>query len=146
MSEAVKLTITPKGVLGFMAKGLKGTKTIPFASITAIQHKRAGFTNGYLQFTLPGGNESRGGVFSAAGDEDTFMYSKAIESRVDAAKAFIEERMNALKKLSPSQPSTGRGLVDELARLGELRQQGLLSDEESTAAKRRLLQLADERR
>ena len=146
MSEAVKLTITPKGVLGFMAKGLKGTKTIPFASITAIQHKRGGFTNGYLQFTLPGGNESRGGVFSAAGDEDTLMYSKATESRVDAAKAFIEERMNALKKLSPSQPSTGRGLVDELARLGELRQQGLLSDEESTAAKRRLLQLADERR
>lgn len=28
-----KVTITPKGVLGFMAKGLKGTKTIPFSSI-----------------------------------------------------------------------------------------------------------------
>jgi len=34
-----KLTITPKGVLGFLNKGLKGIKTIPFTSITAVQHK-----------------------------------------------------------------------------------------------------------
>ena len=37
-----KVTITPKGILGFMNKGLKGTKSIPFTSITAIQFKEAG--------------------------------------------------------------------------------------------------------
>ena len=57
-----KVTITPKGVLGLMPIGLKGTKTIPFGSITGIQFKDAGtLFSGYIQFTIPGGNESKGG-------------------------------------------------------------------------------------
>ena len=67
------LTITPKGLIGLASKGLKGTKTIPFTSIAAIQFKKSGLTSGYLQFTLPGGVESRGGVFQAANDENTFI-------------------------------------------------------------------------
>lgn len=37
-----RVTITPKGVLGFLKKGIKGTKEIPFASIVAVQFKEAG--------------------------------------------------------------------------------------------------------
>lgn len=44
-----KLEITPKGVMGFMVKGIKGTKTIPFYAINGIQFKRSGLTSGYLQ-------------------------------------------------------------------------------------------------
>ncbi len=40
-----KVTITPKGVLGFLNKGLKGTKEIPFHSIVAIQIKEASTSN-----------------------------------------------------------------------------------------------------
>lgn len=69
------LTITPKGLLSLASKGLKGAKSIPFTSITAIQLKKSGLTSGYLQFTLPGGVESRGGVFQAASDENTFMFA-----------------------------------------------------------------------
>jgi hypothetical protein len=36
------LTITPKGLIGLASKGLKGMKTIPFTSITAIQFKKSG--------------------------------------------------------------------------------------------------------
>lgn len=36
-----KLTITPKGALGFRLKRVKGTKEIPFASIVAIQPQKA---------------------------------------------------------------------------------------------------------
>ena len=49
-----KLAITPKGLSGFFFRGLKGTKTIPFFAISAIQFKKSGLTKGYLQFTLPG--------------------------------------------------------------------------------------------
>jgi hypothetical protein len=132
-----KLALTPKGVLGVMTKGLKGTKTIPFASITAVQHKKAGFTSGYLQFTLPGGNESRGGVFSAASDENTFMYSRASDNDlVTEVKSYIENRMQALR--TPS-PNTGSGLAGQIAQLAELRSQGVLSEEEFSQAKQRLL-------
>lgn len=54
-----RVTIKPKGVLGFLNKGMKGTKEIPFASVVAVQFREAGpWFNGYLQFTIPGGNES----------------------------------------------------------------------------------------
>jgi len=133
-----RLTITPKGVLGLMNKGLKGTKTIPFSSITAIQHKKAGLTSGYLQFTLPGGNESRGGVFAAASDENTFMYSSASDNKlIEEIKAYIEERIRELK--TPGATSTTSSVADELAKLAGLRDQGILTDEEFAKAKQRLL-------
>ena len=72
-----RVAITPQGFLGFLNKGLKGTKTIPYASITAIQFRKAGpIVSGYLQFTLGGGLESRGGVLAATKDENTFMFGK----------------------------------------------------------------------
>jgi hypothetical protein len=43
-----KITITTKGVLGLLAKGPKGTKSIPYTSITAIQFKKSGLTSGYI--------------------------------------------------------------------------------------------------
>ena len=36
-----KIIIKTKGILGFMTKGLKGDKEIPYKSITAIQFKPA---------------------------------------------------------------------------------------------------------
>src|SRR5262245_10728709 len=51
-----KVTITPKGILGFLNKGLR-TKSIPFTSITAIRFRKADLASGYLQFTILGGVE-----------------------------------------------------------------------------------------
>jgi len=42
-----RIVISRKGVFGFLTQGLKGDKTIPFASITAVQFKTASaFFNG----------------------------------------------------------------------------------------------------
>ena len=71
-----KVSIAPKGVLGFLNKGMKGTKEIPFGSIVAVQFKEVGAVfSGFLQFTIAGGNESRGGLLAAAKDENTFMFA-----------------------------------------------------------------------
>lgn len=129
-----KVRITPQGVLGFLTKGLKGTKTIPIASIRAIQFKKSAMTNGYLQFTVPGGNESRGGVFSAASDENTFMFAGQNEL-AESIRDFIEARMHMPR--SPARTSTG--WVAELSQLAELRTQGALTEEEFQRAKERLL-------
>jgi hypothetical protein len=70
-----RIIITPKGVLGFLNKGIKGSKEIPLVSITAIQFKEAGsMLSGYLQFSILGGAESRSGILAAASDENTFMF------------------------------------------------------------------------
>ncbi|WP_346309006.1 DUF4429 domain-containing protein [Limnohabitans sp.] len=136
-----KVTITPKGILGFMNKGLKGTKTIPFSSITAIQFKEAGaMFSGYLQFTIPGGNENKGGVFSAASDENSFMFAeKKNNALAIQIKEYIETKVYELRapRAAQSQPRTS--LSDELQKLASLRDSGVLSDQEFQSAKSRLI-------
>jgi hypothetical protein len=53
------VTITRKGALSRMTVG-KGEKRIRISSITAVQWKEpGGLVNGFFQFTVMGGNESR---------------------------------------------------------------------------------------
>lgn len=132
------ITITPVGVIGLLCKGLKGTKSIPITSITAIQFKTAGFTAGYLQFTIPGGNENRGGVLSAGTDENTFMFAGGVGSNELASeiKEFIDEKArNVNKPISGKQPLN---LSEELEKLVALKSKGYLSDEEFINAKTRI--------
>lgn len=92
-----KVTITPKGVMGFLSKGpTKGQRRSLLLDFT-IQFKKPGLTSGYLQFTLPGGNESFGGVFAAASDENTFMFAGQNEVALEI-KEYIQKRMQELRK------------------------------------------------
>ena len=117
-----KVTITPKGILGFMNKGLKGTKTIPFSSISAIQFKEAGAVfSGYLQFTIPGGNESKGGVFSAASDENTFMFAeKKNNALAIQIKEYIETKVQELHSPRNTQSQSATSLSDEIQRVASM--------------------------
>jgi hypothetical protein len=132
-----KVTITPKGVLGFLNKGIKGTKEIPFTSITAMQLKKAGLTSGYIQFTVPGGNESRGGVFSATKDENTFMFVQKHNDVMAEVKDYIERRRAELQ--APHPTTTTTNLSDEFQKLAQLHAQGVLSADEFQAAKNQLI-------
>ncbi|MBE7436037.1 MAG: SHOCT domain-containing protein [Anaerolineales bacterium] len=134
-----KVTITPKGLLGAINQGLKGTKTIPFSSITAIQFKKSGILSGYLQFTLPGGTESRGGVLDATKDENSFIFAggKANEE-AEKVKAYIEKQIQILRNpVTPKQEPAS--LSSELEKLADLKNKGIISDEEFQAAKKRLI-------
>lgn len=134
-----RVAITPKGVLGFLNKGIKGTKEIPFSSIIAVQFKEAGaMVSGYLQFTIPGGNESRGGVFSATKDENTFMFAgKANNAPAKEIKDYIDAAVRLARTPAASGPAIS--LSAELQKVAELRAQGILSEEEFQAAKKRLI-------
>ena len=134
-----RVAITPKGVLGFINKGLKGTKEIPFTSIVAVQFREAGaILSGYLQFTIPGGNESKGGIFSAASDENTFMYAgKEKNAQARNIKSYIDAAIRNAR--TPHATPMAATLSDELQKLANLREQGVLSDEEFQAAKKRLI-------
>jgi hypothetical protein len=136
-----KVAITPTGVMGVLTKGLKGTKTIPFFSISAIQFKQAGFTSGYIQFTIPGGNENQGGVFAAAGDENTFMFSNTRNNNqvAEIIKNYIESKVREIRAPKSAAPTTSGGIADEIKKLADLKAMGALSDAEFQAAKTKLL-------
>jgi len=132
-----KVVITPKGFIGLMNKGLKGSKTIPLSSISAIQFKKPGFTAGYIQFTIPGGNESQGGVFSANYDENTVTFYHSQDELALEIKDYIERKIQE-SHAQDVIPST-TNLSDELQKLAELKEKGFLTDEEFQSAKTRLL-------
>ncbi len=134
-----KVTITPKGVMGFLNKGMKGTKEIPFTSIIAVQFKQAGAVfSGYLQFTLPGGNESRGGLLAATKDENTFMFKhKKNNAQATQIKEYIDSAVRASR--APLPTASTASLSDELQKLGELKELNVLSEEEFQAAKKTLI-------
>ena len=92
-----RVAITPKGILGFLNKRMKGVKVIPFTSIAAVQFKEAGAVfGGYLQFTLSDGIERRGGPIALAADENTLMFANAVNNVL--AKEIKEYIDSAVRK------------------------------------------------
>ena len=138
------ITIRHTGALGRMSVG-KGDKRIPITSITAVQIKPAGaMVNGYIQFTLPGGNEKKAGfgkqTMDAAGDENSVIFTKNQEQDFLALRDAIEKAM-----ISRSGPqvivaaAAGPSKLDQLKQIGELRDAGVLTPEEFEIEKTKIM-------
>ena len=96
--------------------------------------------NGFLQFTIPGGNESTGGLFAATKDENSFVFSGLHNnSLVNQIKGFIQWEIEYLHKPPQSTTSSQPSISEELSRLAHLQAQGALSDEEFALLKRRII-------
>jgi Domain of unknown function (DUF4429)/Protein of unknown function (DUF2510)/Short C-terminal domain len=140
--DADFVTITRKGFLARATIG-KGEKRIPVASITAIQWKPAGaMVNGFIQFTIGGGNESRskfGHQTSAAvNDENSVVF---IKKQMPAFQLLREQVEGAIAQRGrPSSPAAAAaGPLEQLKQLGELHDAGVVTDEEFTAKKTSIL-------
>lgn len=128
-----KVVLTGKGFVNKLSGGVKGSKTIPFESITAIQFKEPGLTTGYLQFSVSGSREARPGVSNAVYDENTFPFKKDTE-KVLKIKTYIESQKTNNKK-----GFSHTSAADELSKLAELKNRGMLSDDEFSMAKMKIL-------
>jgi hypothetical protein len=135
------LVIRRKGVASFLTQGLKGEKRIPYSSITSVQFKEAGFTTGYIQFGLAGGIESRRGVWDATTDENTILFTKEASSEFHRLRDIVEERAAAARggHASSHLPSSPSNVSEELSRLADLRDRGVLTDAEFAEQKAHLL-------
>lgn len=135
-----KIVIKGKGALSKMTQGFfKGDKTIYINQISGIQVKPgASLTNGYIQITVPGGFESKRGLFDATQDENTVMFTKKDNELVNQIKSKIEELMSQqrtgykIDQLSPA---------DEIKKYKELLDDGIITQEEFEQKKKQLLGL-----
>jgi len=133
--------IIKRGAKGFLLGGgmLRGDKTIPYGSIVAVQLKKAGMTAGYIQLTLKGGSEAKSGLFQSTTDENSINFHSAFGGNNNElfaeAKKLIEERINAVNS-----PAKNSGL-DDLEKLADLKEKGIISEEEFKAKKKQLLGL-----
>lgn len=134
-----RLTISQKGVTGFLTRGLSGEKTIYFRDITSIQLKETGLTSGYMEFSFPGSRESRG--LSERG-ENKFMFAasigfgggKDLNRKAAEIKQYIEKRVNAIKT-----PVSSFSTADELLKFKTLLDSGVISAEDFEKKKSELL-------
>jgi hypothetical protein len=139
------IRIARKGALAFMTQGLKGDKEINVAQVSAVQFKKAGMiTNGYLQFSFLGGQESKSGLFDATKDENTVMFNVSQAGQFQAIKDAVQARTAEIMSARVAPPAAMPTAPDPLAQiqqLGALRDQGLITPEEFDAKKTQLLGL-----
>ena len=122
-------------ITGFMMQGLKGKKDIYFSSISSVEIKKPGLTAGFIQFTLPGGNESRGGVSDAVKDANTVTFGPYYKHKYEQAveiKDYIEK-----KKHTGSQ--SANSTADEIEKMHALFTKGILTRKEFEEKKMKLL-------
>lgn len=128
-----KIELKPKGMLGKL--GGQGNETIFIKDITSIEVRECSFVNGgHIQFSGAGINTKANKLaFGGFGDR------KAMNENANKIKAFILNQMQTLKAnpVAAAAPSTS----DELLKLSQLKDQGILSEEEFTNAKKKLLGL-----
>jgi len=130
--------IRRRGVANALAVGLQGDRTILISALTSIQMKPCGiFSVGYILFSYAGSRPFMGGVIEATQDPDAFIFDRSLNDQVTAFKAKVEQIMKDSKK-TPAAYSSGT-LTDELRKLAEFKDQGILSQAEFEAAKKKLL-------
>lgn len=137
--NASGISITRKGMINAINIGLTGGKTIPFSSITAVQFKKAGLTNGYIQFSILGGKEQKGGVVAATKDENTIMFSKKYEKIAINLKEIVDKQINKNSNEITNNPQ--KGSLEQLKILKELLDSEIITQDEFTQKKKQLLDL-----
>lgn len=131
------LTIRRKGLISAATHGLKGDKTIPFKNITAVQLKKPGMNNGYIQFSILGGNEGKGGYTEAISDENTVMFlSRKTYKQMVELKETIESYIYSGGNTNPSSPVS---TADEIIKLKQLLDDGIITNKEFDKKKKELL-------
>lgn len=127
-----------KLVVGFT----KGEKFLPYRNIAGVQFKEPGMTVGYIQFTVPGGIESRGGAFDAVSDENTVTFSTRDLEIFRKIRDIVEERQGLGTAPIPQAPVAQippkLSIADELTKLAALKRDGAITDEEFEQLKKDL--------
>ncbi|QDN81265.1 DUF4429 domain-containing protein [Streptomyces sp. S1A1-7] len=139
------VTITRKGLLARSIVG-KGEKRLHISQIASIQWKPAGaVVNGFIQFGVPGGVERRSKFGNqtqdALKDENSVVFTKQQMPQFEELRKHLDAAI--AQHHAPQQPASAQpsapSLADELAKLGQLMQQGILTQAEFEQQKARLL-------
>lgn len=142
------LTIQHVGLLGRLTVG-KGVKRLPVRSIAAVQVKPAGaLVNGFIQFTIPGGNEVRSEfgrqTRDAASDENSIVFNLSQQAAFlafrDALEAAIVSRENPAQAPTSAGVAPSQSIIDQIGQLASLRDAGALTNEEFEVKKAQLLE------
>lgn len=134
--------IEHSGALSRLTVG-KGSKRIPISQITAMHLKPAGaVVSGYLQFSIGGAVESRSqfgrSSYDAAGDENSIMFTQNEQPFFEAFREAVEQAIAAERQAQVS-AAPDQDFVGQLKGIAELRESGVLTEEEFQQKKAEIL-------
>ncbi|MEU5417707.1 DUF4429 domain-containing protein [Streptomyces sp. NPDC001407] len=137
------VTITRRGFRARVLVG-KGEKRIPLHQVSAVQWKPAGpVVNGFVQFSLAGGNERQSAFGTqtrdAARDENSIVFTHKQQPAFDHLRTAVEAALAAMAGGMPSVASPAADVVTQLDTLARLLASGALTQQEFDQQKRRLL-------
>lgn len=134
-----KVEIEHSGMLGTIAHGLSGRKTIPMKSIQSVQFREGGSAvNGFIQFGVLGGNEKQGGILNATDDENSIVFTKKKNAEAYEIKEYIESKIYASNE--PSTTIVNQvSSADEILKLKSLLDSGVITEAEFEKKKTQLL-------
>lgn len=132
--EENKIIIKRKGFSAFILHGFKGDKTILIKNITSVQYKKPGIlTNGYIQLSIAGGNESKTGLLDATKDENTVIFTTQQENDFLKIKEYIENFEGN------NNSNSNNNSIEQIKKLADLKEQGILTEAEFENKKAELL-------
>ena len=138
-----RIRLERKGAWSFVTYGLRGTKEILISEISSVEYKDAGSViSGYILFLYRGGRDVKSGIFSEnsiTNNENAVVFVKESQPAFDNLRAVLNERLEEYRRPQQLvvQPASSR--LDELKKLGELRDSGIITDDEFESEKARLL-------
>ncbi|MER6350667.1 DUF4429 domain-containing protein [Streptomyces sp. NPDC001634] len=120
----------------------KGETRLHISQISAVRWKPAGMFGGFIQFSVPGAITAKSGSGSqnsdARRDPHAVTFNKKQQPPFEELRTAVEAAI-AARHTAPEAPQAESSIADELAKLNDLHQQGVLSVEEFASAKARLL-------
>lgn len=133
------IVIRRKGIANILTQGLQGDKYIPLPSVTSVQFRSAGsLMAGMIQFTLLGGREFGGGMLEATKDENAVLFDKSQEPHFCALRDYVKAAISK-QNSHYNAVHAGLSLGEELTKLADLRDRGVLTAEEFESAKKSAL-------
>lgn len=126
-------TTVGAGVFGARCKSFR------FGDISSVD-LRIGVFGGHLQITVAGSAEVKDlGFMDMPKAENAVTFGQTYKSEMKEIAAHINEQVEATRSRAAT-PSAPVSIADELRKLADLKMAGALSEEEFSAAKRRLIQ------
>lgn len=132
------VTITRKGMRAALVSGGFGAeKQLHISAITAVQYKKAGLNLGYIQLSVPGEvvAQRRNKTQTLQQDENTITFYSGGNADFKA----LADELNAAIHAKHEPVAAAPDIADQLRKLGELRDSGVLTQAEFDAKKAELL-------
>jgi hypothetical protein len=116
--------------------GFLGTKRVPRSNITSVTWKEPGdWLAGFLELDILGERPPSPQASPNVQNQNRLQYDRADRDKFAELREWIEAGRTLRSDTAAATPS----VADEIAKLGQLREQGLLTDEEFSAQKAKLL-------